>query len=108
MRALGQAKAVLVQVAGGDALCLHDVADAVDILQALLPATCKVTAGVALDPTLGSAAQVMLLGLGLPGPVRHRQGRRPAQGLLQLLPRRLHLDLERGAYSFDPPLRQVG
>lgn len=108
MRALSQARAVLVQVAGDDDLCLHDVADAVAILQALLPVTCQVTAGVALDPTLGKAAQVMLLGLGLPGPVRHRQGRKQAQGLIQLLPRRLHLDLERGAYSFDPPLRQVG
>lgn len=108
MRSLRQARAVLVQVAGDAALGLHDVADAVDILQALLPANCQVTAGVALDPTLGGAAQVMLLGVGLPGPVRLRQPQRKTAGLLQLLPKRLHLDLERGAYSFDPPLRQVG
>ncbi len=108
MRALRQARAVLVQVAGDASLGLHDVADAVAILQTLLPADCRVMAGVALDPTLGGAVQVMLLGVGLPGPVRLHQPQRKTQGLLQLLPRRLHLDLERGAYSFDPPLRQVG
>lgn len=110
MAALRQARSVLVQVTGGEGLELHDVADAVAILEALLPSGCQVMAGVAQDPTLRGAAQVMLLGLGLPGPVRLRQPLRRAApvGRLQLLPRSLHLDLERGAYSFDPPQRRVG
>lgn len=111
MKALRQARSVLVQVTGDGALALHDVADAVAILEALLPEGCQVMAGVAEDPTLRGAAQVMLLGLGLPGPVRLRQPRPRSgsqAGRLQLLPRRLHLDLERGAYSFDPPQRRVG
>lgn len=110
MNSLRQARSVLVQVTGDAGLAVHDVADAVGILKALLPAGCEIMAGVAEDPTLRGSAQVMLLGLGLPGPVRLRQPLRGAApvGRLQLLPRSLHLDLERGAYSFDPPQRRVG
>ncbi len=68
-----------------------------------MPKGCVVHAGAAMDPTLDGAAQVMVFGVGLAGPARLSLPWRQLRSSLSVLPGRLKLDLERGAYGFDAP-----
>ena len=65
MRALAHARAVLVQVAGGPDLALHDTAEALDTLRRRLGPDCELVVGAGHDPTLAGSAQVVILGTGL-------------------------------------------
>ncbi len=74
MRALAQAREVLVHVAGGADLVLCDTAEALDELGACLRADARMVVGAGCDPRLAGVAQVMLLGAGLPEGRRERVG----------------------------------
>ena len=106
MDALSHARSVMVQITGGHDLELQDTAETVSILEERLPKDCVVHAGAALDPTLKGAAQVMVFGVGLAGPARLSLPWRQLRSSLSVLPSRLKLDLERGAYGFDAPAAQ--
>jgi cell division protein FtsZ len=108
MDALSHARSVMVQISGGDDLELQDTAEAISLLEKRLPKDCMVHAGAALDPTLKGAAQVLVFGVGLAGPARLSLPWRQLRSSLSVLPGRLKLDLERGAYGFDaPPMRSA-
>lgn len=66
MCALNRARAVLVQVTGGGDLGVRDVADAIDALRARLAPGCHLVVGVGHEPVLAGAAQVTVLGTGVP------------------------------------------
>ena len=108
MDALSHARSLMVQISGGDDLELQDTAEAISLLKERLPKDCVVHAGAALDPTLNGSAQVMVFGVGLAGPARLSLPWRQLRSSLSVLPGRLKLDLERGAYGFDaPPARSA-
>lgn len=66
MEALRHARTVLVQVCGGPDLAVADTAEALGRLQSRLAPDCALMAGAAYDPSLAGAAQVTVLGAGLP------------------------------------------
>jgi cell division protein FtsZ len=66
MRALERARGVLVQVTGGEDLGVRDVADAIERLRTRLAPGCHLVVGVGHEPVLAGAAQVTLLGTGVP------------------------------------------
>jgi cell division protein FtsZ len=105
MSALAHAGRVLVQVSGDRQLCLQDTVEAIEILKERLPAGCEVLAGAAEDPSLVDAAQVMILGVGLAGPARMPASWQRLRAERLALPERLRLDLDRGAYVMEAPLR---
>lgn len=72
MRAVRQARALLVHVGGGADLALADAADAIGDLRAQLAPDCRLIVGAREDPALAGAAQVVLLGTGLPSAVASR------------------------------------
>ncbi len=116
MGALRHARAVLVQVCGGDDLAVADTAAALDDLQSRLAPDCALMAGVALDPSLAGAAQVTVLGTGLPGAaagatprVRRRAGITPAASRAEGAPAAMAalVGRDRAAYRVSERLREV-
>jgi len=105
MAALAVARAALVQVTGGPELAVADVAAAVGVLRRRVGRDCELVVGAASDPLLCGAAQVTLLGAGVPAAALERPDGLPGPCRRPVVPARDAVPA--GPVALGMPARQA-